>query len=150
MGRIADDKKGFDVKVNRREMIKKAIQAGGVAYVAPMVLASATPASAQVSPGPSPQCLGANCGNFIPNCSTSPDCFCWTLSTGGGFCGQNFLCADFNNCGTGNTCPPGFVCAVDTCCDIPKCTPVSSLCPPNPGPSFVSPSLTGLTAAGPR
>lgn len=148
MSRIADDKKEFNVKVDRREMIKAAIKAGGVAYVAPMILASATPASAQVSQGPSPQCIGSNCENFIPNCSTDDNCFCWTLSTGGGFCGSDFFCDTVPTCGDGNTCAPGSVCAIDTCCVVPKCTPVSSLCPPAPAVLSTPLSGTGQRASG--
>ena len=150
MSKRSNELEGFEVtSLNRRDLIKKALTAGGAVYVAPMILASAVPASAQGSPGPSPQCVGANCSNFIPNCSPTPNCFCWTIATGGGFCGLNFLCSSVADCGAGNTCPAGFVCAIDTCCVVPKCTPVSSLCPASRVLENV-PELRGLTAAGIR
>ena len=81
----ASDDRLLDNKVNRRELIKKTLQVGGAAYVAPMVLASAVPLSAQGSPGPNPQCIGATCTTFIP-CATNAACVCVTSSSGGGFC----------------------------------------------------------------
>ena len=115
-----------DHTIDRRSLIKRGLGAGGLAYVAPMVLSSVTPALAQSVSNPSPGCVGATCDNFIA-CAGNQDCFCWTIP-GGGFCGTDFFCSDVATCGQGNTCPDGFVCAIGTCCGIPKCTPVSSLC----------------------
>ena len=117
-------------RTSRRALIKKGLAIGGAAYVAPMIVGAVTPVSGQQISNPSPGCIGASCGNFI-SCAGG-NCFCWTLSTGGGFCGTDFFCNSVPDC-TGDpgfplTCPPGSVCAVNTCCVVPKCTPVSSLC----------------------
>jgi hypothetical protein len=115
-------------RVNRRELIKKTLQMSGAAYVAPMVLAAAVPLSAQGSPGPNPQCIGASCTTFIP-CATNPNCVCITSSSGGGFCLDGTTsCAVIGPCGPapGFTCPAGSFCAVDTCCGQPICAPFSA------------------------
>jgi len=108
---------------DRRSMIRKALKAGGVAYVAPMVLASARPALAQIS-GPNPGCTGAVCGNFI-NCSNlGAGCVCFTTSTGGGLCANgNISCSSFTQCGPSPTftCPAGNICVVNSCCGVPIC-----------------------------
>jgi hypothetical protein len=107
--------------------MKKGLALGSAAYVAPMIVGAVTPVSAQSVSNPSPGCVGASCATFIA-CNPNPNCFCWTLSTGGGFCGMDFLCSNAGCSGVGNTCAAGFICAVNTCCGVPKCTLISSLC----------------------
>jgi len=137
--------KTLAARTTRRSMMKKGLALGSVGYVAPMIIGAVTPVSAQVS-NPSPGCVGANCSTFIA--CVGVNCFCWTLSTGGGFCGLNFLCSSVADCtGTPLTCPSGFVCAVNTCCVTPKCTPVSSLCT-SPGTAPAIPPGSGLSASG--
>lgn len=127
---------GENSRLNRRELIVKSLQVGGAAYVAPMILASATPAMAQIT---NPLCVGATCETFI-ECSTNPDCVCVTLSSGGGLCiPGSTLCASLTACGEGNTCPAGSLCAVNTCCVTPVCIPTA-----------LTEACAGGQAAGPR
>lgn len=119
----ASDDRLLGSKVDRRELIKKTLQLGGAAYVAPMVLASAVPLSAQGSPGPNPGCIGATCTTFIP-CAVNPSCVCVQSSGGGGFCVDGATsCGAIGNCGPAPTftCPSGSFCAVNTCCGVPVC-----------------------------
>jgi hypothetical protein len=107
--------------------MKKGLALGSAAYVAPMIVGAVTPVLAQGVSNPSPGCAGSRCGAFIP-CS-GVNCFCWTLSTGGGFCGLDFSCGSAVGCsGVGNNCPAGSVCTVNTCCGVPKCVLGTSLC----------------------
>jgi hypothetical protein len=149
------DKDGLGAtRTTRRQLMKKGLALGSAAYVAPMIVGAVTPVSAQGVSNPSPGCEGATCATFIA-CS-GVNCFCWTLSTGGGFCGMNFLCSPAASCsGVGNTCPAGQVCTVGTCCGSPKCILVSSLCTttaPARAPSSDTPPLfppgSGLSASG--
>jgi hypothetical protein len=142
-------------RATRRQMMKKGLALGSAAYVAPMIVGAVTPVSAQGVSNPSPGCAGASCGNFIACSGTN--CFCWTLSTGGGFCGLDFSCGGAATCtGVGNTCPAGSVCTVNTCCGAPTCTLISTLCASIPAgnraPSSTSPSVpapgSGLAASG--
>lgn len=141
-------------RATRRQMMKKGLALGGAAYVAPMIVGAVTPVLAQGVSNPSPGCVGASCGNFIA-CSGG-SCFCWMLSTGGGFCGLDFSCSNPTCTGVGNTCAAGSVCAINTCCGVPTCTLISSLCASIPtgnrAPSSTAPSLpapgSGLAASG--
>ncbi len=116
------------IRVNRRELIKKSLQIGGAAYIAPMVMASVAKVSAQVSPGPNPECAGATCATFVA-CASNATCVCVRSSSGGGFCvdGQT-SCAAIGPCGASPdfTCPAGSFCAVDTCCSGPVCVSFSA------------------------
>jgi hypothetical protein len=132
-------------RVDRRSMIKRALTLGGAAYVAPMILSTATPVSAQgVTPppggSPNPECTGATCATFSQfPCSSNPDCVCTTLAAGGGFCVPGSTsCASLAACGAGNTCPAGSLCVVNTCCAGAVCVPTSLTCPPSttPPPNF--------------
>lgn len=129
-----------DRGTNRREAIKRALKAGGVAYVAPIVLGSAVPASAQVSPGPNPECVSATCATFVP-CNSNSACVCVASSTGGGFCVLGSTsCSAVGPCGAapGYACPAGSFCALNTCCGSPVCVMFSASTPcqvPASGPA---------------
>jgi hypothetical protein len=121
--------------VDRRDFIRKALKVGSVAYVAPMILASVEPVSAQAAvtvPGnPNPECVGATCTTF-KQCSSNPDCVCTTTSTGGGFCVPGSTqCNTLTACGAGNSCPAGSLCVLNSCCSGPVCVPTSLTCPPS-------------------
>lgn len=102
--------------VDRRSAIKKALAAGGVGYVAPMVLGPATPASAQVSGGctVSDTCATFSCGGG--NCACVPmaggGLACVTPTCTGIVCTTNADCAagsvcfTLGCCGAGNFCVP--------------------------------------------
>ena len=127
------------IRVNRRELIKKSLQIGGAAYVAPMVMASVAKVSAQVSPGPNPECQGATCATFVA-CAANATCVCVRSSSGGGFCVDgSTACAAIGDCGPSPdfTCPAGSFCAVDTCCTVPVCVSfaASAVCQTGPAAS---------------
>ena len=124
-------------------MLKKALALGPAAYAAPMILGTASPASAQVSSACTPQ----TCGNFTGGCLGQGSCFCWTGTSGQGICGQNFLCAGRQACSAQSPCPAGFFCAVNTCCGSGSCVETSTLCSSSTAPSNIIPRGAG-TAAG--
>ena len=64
--------------VDRRSLIKKALTAGGVGYVAPLILGTATPASAQVI---SAACSGPSCDE-PSTCGGELPCFCVNIVGG--------------------------------------------------------------------
>ena len=125
---------------SRRDVIKKALKAGGVAYVAPMVLGSVLPAAAQGSGNPNPNCAAATCATFV-QCNTNSSCVCVSSSSGGGFCVLGSTsCAAVGNCGAapGYACPAGSFCAVNTCCGVPVCVLYTASTPcqlPGTGPA---------------
>jgi hypothetical protein len=136
-----DDLKGFEVKaLNRRELMKRTLQVSAAAYVAPMILASETPASAQISA----TCIGATCVSFIP-CQNNPNCVCFSLANGQGFCGIGVSCAGLASCSLASPCAAGFVCQVFTCCgDTGICVSDQTACAiagSNP-PTFVGPGTS--------
>lgn len=112
-------------RVNRRAVIKKGLVAGGVGYVAPMILGSATPVSAAA--------VSSACGcntqlpcNFKVDCGPGGACFCWVLNTHNGcFCGDGNPCPGIS-CTTQADCTnqgfPTYGC-VDTCCSGFRCWP---------------------------
>ena len=57
--------------VDRRTLIKRMLTAGSIGYVAPMILASSAPASAQVISGAcsNPGCASGVCGPSGSNCA---------------------------------------------------------------------------------
>ena len=123
------------IRVNRRELIKKSLQIGGAAYVAPMVMASVAKVSAQSS-NPNPECIGATCATFVA-CAANALCVCVRSAQGGGFCVDGSTsCAGIGNCGPSPTftCPAGSFCAVDTCCGVPVCVSfaASAICQVQP------------------
>lgn len=131
--------KSEGIRVNRRELIKKSLQIGGAAYVAPMVMASVAKVSAQISPGPNPECQGATCATFVA-CAANAACVCVRSSAGGGFCVLGSTsCSAIGPCGASPdfTCPAGSFCAVDTCCSGPVCVSfgASSACQTGPAAS---------------
>ncbi len=116
---------------SRRDVIKKALKAGGVAYVAPMVLGSVVPAAAQVSTGPNPECAAATCTTFVA-CNSNASCVCVSSSTGGGYCVLGATsCTAIGNCGAAPdyTCPAGSFCAINTCCNVPVCVAFTASTP---------------------
>jgi hypothetical protein len=138
-------------RLSRRQSLKRFLQAGTAAYVAPIVLASVAPLAAQAS---HPECVGASCTTFLPCSSSNTDCVCVALSSGGGFCVPGSTsCGVTGPCGAspGFACPANNVCAVNTCCGTPVCVPTAlgAQCPagsPSSGqrlPSFPSGSLAG-------
>jgi hypothetical protein len=103
--------------VSRREVIRKALVAGGAAYVAPMVLASARPASAAVVVS----------GPVCTTCESDPDCpqdfICLSRVGASGkqcvFLGPLF-CDDYSECQSDGDCDPGHACVV---CKSGECLP---------------------------
>ena len=101
-------------RVNRRAVIRKGLIAGGVGYVAPMILGSATPVSAQHVSGDACGC-STPCNTVIP-CNGNSACNCWVLYTDSAcFCGSLAPNTCSSPCTTNADCPPTFACA-DTCC----------------------------------
>jgi hypothetical protein len=124
---------------SRRDMLKRGLKVGSIAYAAPMVVGSVTRLSAQAS-GINPACVGATCANFIP-CNNNPNCVCFTLADGQGFCGTGVSCAGLTPCSLASPCAAGFVCQVNTCCGAAGiCVPSSTACPP---PTVAVPPLVG-------
>ncbi len=125
---------------SRRELIKKAVKAGGVAYVAPMVLGSVVPAAAQASAGPNPECAAATCATFVA-CNSNSSCVCVSSSSGGGYCVLGSTsCSAIGPCGAAPdyTCPSGAFCALNTCCSGPVCVAFTASTPcqtPASGPA---------------
>jgi hypothetical protein len=131
------------IRVNRRELIKRSLQIGGAAYVAPMVMASVAKVSAQTSPGPNPECAGATCSTFVA-CAANALCVCVRSSSGGGFCVDGSTsCSAIGNCGAapGYACPAGSFCAVDTCCTVPVCVSFAASTVCQTGPAAASRAL---------
>ena len=131
------------IRVNRRELIKKSLQIGGAAYVAPMVMASVAKVSAQGSPGPNPECQGATCSTFVA-CAANSACVCVRSATGGGFCVLGSTsCSAIGPCGASPdfACPAGSFCAVDTCCSGPVCVSFGASTPCQTGPAASSRTL---------
>ena len=128
---------------DRRDLIKKALALAPL-YVAPAVLVSSRPVMGQVISNP--ECAGANCQNFI-DCSNDPNCVCFTLADGSGFCGEGVSCAGLDFCDLATPCATGFVCQVDTCCgadgicvpDTTQCVTGRASSPPPAGRTTVSP-----------
>ena len=103
-------------KVDRRSAIKRALAAGGIGYVAPMILGSATPALAQVSTACSVPntCTTFSCGGGFCACvptiggalaCVSPTCTGIACTTNAQ-CGAGRVCFTLGCCGTGNFCVP--------------------------------------------
>ena len=103
--------------VDRRSAIKKALIASGVGYVAPMILASATPAAAQAISGVCPgtdTCLTFSCGGgacaCVPTVSASIACvapICTAVPcTTNAQCGGGSVCFTLGCCGVGSFCVP--------------------------------------------
>ena len=129
-------------KSSRRDVLKKALTAGGAIYVAPMVIGSVTKVSAQGISGINPACVGATCVNFLP-CNGNENCVCFSLADGQGFCGTGVSCAGLAACSAVSPCGAGFVCQVNTCCGAAGiCVPSSTACPP-PGVPASAPSGPG-------
>lgn len=91
--------------------MKRTLQVSAAAYVAPMILGATTPLSAQISAA----CVGATCETFIA-CQGNPNCVCFSLADGTGFCGTGVSCSGLAACSLAAPCGAGFVCQVNTCC----------------------------------
>src|SRR5262245_12728039 len=104
--------------LSRRELIKRGLTLGSVSYVAPMVIGSATPVSAQTL-------SGFGCDNPAEACEDESaicgdDCGCLTSREG------DPVCVVLNcgpSCESGAECPDGMFCIDfggfenDSCCD---------------------------------
>jgi hypothetical protein len=121
---------------SRREVIRKGLVLGSVGYVAPMILGSATPASAQIS--------GSGCASTITacdesaleefRCSAELECICVTSTEGaacvqvGGLPEPASTCCD-----TSEDCDDDWLC-VDfsgvTGCEPPFCNEDERICFP--------------------
>ena len=109
---IKSELPGFEVKaLSRRDLMKRTLQVSAAAYVAPMILGATTPLSAQISAA----CVGATCDSFIA-CQDNPNCVCFSLANGTGFCGTGVSCSGLAACSLAAPCGAGFVCQVNTCC----------------------------------
>ena len=114
---------------SRRTIVKTGAK---MAYAVPVVAATISlnvgESSAQRVSGinPDPACIGATCAN-LRQCADNPDCQCFTLAGGGGFCiPGSTTCDSFGVCGADLSCPAGQVCVVGTCCGTPnQCAPAT-------------------------
>ena len=97
------------IKVDRRSLIKNALIIGGGAYAAPLILGTATPASAQVV---SATCSTSSCTG--PLCGGPLDCFCISVA-GGGFGCADPVCTN-DPCTTTADCGTNEVCFTSGCC----------------------------------
>jgi hypothetical protein len=110
---------------SRRDVIRRALTAGGAAYVAPMILGSATPASAQIVSG---QVCQGGCVSLFGSCGSGPTCSCYADSTGFGLVCVDYSgpCASGTECDSNADCLPGWVCS-QTCqintTKAGRCTP---------------------------
>lgn len=103
---------GAGIAVSRRDAIRKGLVLGSVGYVAPMILGSATSASAQ-------PVSGSGCASATPTCNPeapefvrclNEDCVC-AQTTEGMACVQAVEPSpDHCGCPTSATCPDGWFC----------------------------------------
>jgi len=124
---VGTPKKKHDDGVDRRTLIKRALAASGAVYVAPMILGTASPASAQVISGscPGPECDDTGCG---------PDGECACVSILGGSACVVPSCT-FVACDSHADCGPDGVCMTSDCCDEGEPTCVflcGAVIPPGP------------------
>lgn len=117
--------------IKRREAIRRALAAAGAGYVAPMILGTATPASAQVSGG-----LCMACEGLPPFAVCATGCSCYNradtpfnqvcvadLPVDGQCGGTATTCDTADQCGPGelciNACGTGtFAGKCHACCEI--------------------------------
>ena len=139
--------------ISRRSLLKRAGVVGAIAWTTPVIASLRTPAFA-ASPGPDPECQGADCSTFI-NCASNPDpdlfCACFTTDVGG-FCLPSRLCNELVPCPGGtDDCPAGEVCLIGSCCGINVCQPISegAVCD-SPAAGALAPArrASGLTTTG--
>ncbi|CAF4554213.1 unnamed protein product [Rotaria socialis] len=100
------------------------------------------------------QCRAATCSNFTACSSSNPNCFCYSVATGGGICGVSMSCAGLLPCNNSTlTCNNSqSVCIVNTCCIKPVCFPLvsasNSVCPTGYQNSTVSSTVvTSITTS---
>jgi hypothetical protein len=85
------------------------------------------------------------CGTYEP-CTADPDCLCFRLSDGSGWCGSGSVsCDSVDPCEDGR-CPAGFVCQVDTCCEGTICVPIETGCATGSAPTHDLPPGTRTNA----
>lgn len=116
--------------------------------------ANVTAAACCLSPkgqvGGGPHCCPnpGNCNGFS-NCAGNDNCFCFTTTEGGGFCGLNFLCAELQGCSSSADCPSGSACITRNGCT--NCENVGGVCAigcsSNKAPATRA-NRSGMTAAG--
>jgi hypothetical protein len=134
--------------ISRRSLLKRAGVAGAVAWTTPVIASLRTPAFA-ASPGPNPECIGADCANFS-NCGANAAALCVCFTTDiGGFCLGSEPCADLVRCpnGTGD-CPAGTVCLIGSCCGENVCSHLSLADACNTPGAAPARSAGGLTTSG--
>ena len=102
-------------QVSRRQLIRKALVAGGVGYVAPMVLGSATPVFAQAVSGTCTTCQIDN------ECPQGFSCLARVGASGNQcvFLGSLF-CDNFDSCTSDADCSAGYACVT---CNTGECMP---------------------------
>ena len=68
----------------------------------------------------SAQCANnQTCDGGFKNCGAS-NCFCFSDSSGIGFCGINAVCFSATACNNDRDCNSGSICAKETCCPPPS------------------------------
>ena len=95
---------------SRRTLIKKALTLGSAGYVAPMILGSATPASAQAV---STTCNSSGCD---VGCA-SGECACIDIVGGARSCVAAFCPDPVVTCDSSADCASDQVCMTTICCD---------------------------------
>ena len=97
--------------LSRRELMKRALVAGGVGYVAPMVLGTATPARAQTISGVCTSCTDTS-GGGDPACGSGFICVDRVGESGSPICTWlgGLFCDNFDSCSSDDDCDPGFFC----------------------------------------
>lgn len=66
------------------------------------------------------ECQGQTCDTGFTNCNNNDNCYCFTSSSGTGFCGQNAICSELTACSVDADCGTGSgrICAVNSCCPV--------------------------------
>ena len=97
-------------KESRRTLIKKTLMLGSAGYVAPMILGSATPASAQAV---STTCNSSGCS---VECAAGA-CACIDIVGGARSCVAPFCPEPLVQCASNADCESNQVCMTTDCCD---------------------------------
>jgi hypothetical protein len=98
-------------RLDRRELIKRALTVGTVGYVAPLIAGAVKPVSAQGFSGN--ECGDPSC--LDPSCNGDGSCGCVTTAEGGTACVER--CCSFDDCDSSDECDDGWVCFTQGCCD---------------------------------
>lgn len=109
--------------LTRRELIRRSLLLGASGYVAPLVLGSAVPASAQIVS--SIPCNNPGCGGFgvfrvlqtgFPGSCGQGLCTCVNTAGGGTACVDPY-CGG-KSCTSNSDCQAGWVCFTEGCCEL--------------------------------